>query len=102
MLIWMEPRAVQVGHDEVYPEVQHWLIDDDGRILAILNEPRRDNPLDSYDVQLKFGERAYAGFISVDHAKAWAETESQTYLEKKKAEPVVSTEGVVAETAKKE
>lgn len=95
-LVWLPPRSIRNGSEDLYKQVQHWLIDDDGRILAVVCEPQRDNPDDSFDAHLKFESREYAGFISADHAKAWAERNATEHLAKqKKAAEAPAAEGVV-------
>ncbi len=75
-LTWMPPRHRKL-EDLVYPQVRHWLVDGSGRILAAIIEPQQDDAEDSFDVRLytrSLDDEAY--FISLDHAKAWAEQET--------------------------
>lgn len=94
-LIWLPARRIRLEVGE-YKQSQHWLIDDDGRILACLKEPPADNPEDSFDVYVRIGDKEQAEFYSVDHAKAWAEREVRTYFEKKQAEQEKAAEPVTA------
>jgi hypothetical protein len=72
----MPPRRRKL-EDMLYPQIRHWLVDGAGRILACVIAPQQDDPEDSYDARLYIrstDDEAY--FISLDHAKAWAERET--------------------------
>lgn len=90
-LTWMPPREVRrVDIDQLYPEMRHWLVNEDGRILASVVEPNRGNPEDSFDVRLFYTMTDDAGyFISLEHAQRWAEKRARDDAaadeEKKKA-----------------
>lgn len=73
-LTWMPPRTIWRESDDLYPYVRHWLVDEEGRILACVDETRPSNPEDSFDARLYYtmtDDTAY--FISLEHAQAWAE-----------------------------
>jgi hypothetical protein len=92
-LTWMPPRKVKrIDVDLLYPDLRHWLVNEDGRILAMIVEPAPDNPQDSFDAKLYYtmtDDTAY--FISLDHAQAWCEKRARedwaAEEEKKKVVP---------------
>lgn len=70
-LTWMPPRTLK-REDSVYPQVRHWLVNEEGRVLAAVIPPARDNDEDSFDARLFWtmtDDTAY--FISLEHAQAW-------------------------------
>jgi hypothetical protein len=73
-LTWMPPRKLRRDPDDLYAELRHWLVDEDGRILAAVIEPPPDKAEESFDARLYYtmtDDTAY--FISLEHAKAWTE-----------------------------
>lgn len=79
ILTWMPP--VSLKHlDYVHPQRRHWLVNEEGRILAAVIDPQPDNPEESFDAKLYYtntNDEAY--FISLDHAKEWCEKKSREY-----------------------
>lgn len=72
-LTWMPPRKLKF-EDALYPQVRHWLVDGDGRILAAITEPSQENPEDSFDARLYYTNIDDTGyFISLEHAQSWCE-----------------------------
>lgn len=72
-LTWTPPRKIRRDNDDLYPSVRHWLVDQEGRILACVDEPKPNNEEDSFDVRLYYtmtDDIAY--FLSLEHAQAWA------------------------------
>lgn len=100
-LIWLPPRSLVLA-DEVYKQIQHWLIDEEGRILAKVLEPQQNNPEDSADAFLQFGDREQADFISADHAKAWSERKAVEYLQKANAATLEPAAEAAAESVAQE
>jgi hypothetical protein len=94
-LVWMPPRKLKL-EDLVYPELRHWLVDGDGRLLACVQEPAPDNPEDSFDARLYYRSTDdFAYFISLDHARTWCERETAAHLAQKlKDAPDRATETV--------
>jgi hypothetical protein len=99
-LIWLE-RSVKLD-DTLYKQSQHWLIDEDGRILACVKEPQQDNAEDSVDAYLRVGEKEQAEFYSLDHAKHWAEREVASILRKKKTTEQAQLSGVAESVPQKQ
>lgn len=95
-LTWMPPRKRRLD-DMLYPQIQHWLVDHEGRILACVIEPQADDPEDSFDGRLYFrlsDDEAY--FISLEHAQAWCSRETTAHLGKRaQTKEQVTAEGVV-------
>lgn len=85
ILTWMPARKLRDRESDVYPFMQvHWLVDEDGRVIASIREPREDNAEDSFDARLYWtnnDDTAY--FISLEHAQLWAENRARGDREKK-------------------
>lgn len=99
-LVWMPPRKRNL-EGALYPQINHWLVDGDGRILACIVEPMPDNEEDSFDARLHFrtnDDDAY--FISLEHAQKWCERETRAHLSTKTklSTPELVAEGVVLES----
>jgi hypothetical protein len=79
-LTWMPPRSIKrTDVDLLYPDLRHWLVNEDGRILASVLEPARDNPEDSFDTRLYYTlADDFAYFISLEHAQAWCEKRARS------------------------
>ena len=101
-LVWMPPRK-RKHEDMLYPQIRHWLVNEAGRILACVIDPQPDDPEDSFDARLYFRSSDDEGyFISLEHAKAWAEQETVAHFVKQKAiKQDLTAEGVV-ETVRQE
>lgn len=97
-LTWMPPRKIK-HFDETYRQVKHWLVNQDGRILASVIEPAVDNPEDSFDARLHYTNKDDTGyFISLEHAQEWCQRRSLEDQGKEKPEPDPVALGVVTET----
>ncbi len=82
---WIGPRTLKrADMEDLYAPVQYWLVDDAGRILAVLAAPAPDNENDSWDVHLKFGDRDSVGFVTLDQARHWGAQQAFLWIEKKK------------------
>lgn len=97
-LTWMPPRSVK-HENELYKQVRHWLVNEEGRILACIIEPAQDNPQDNFDTRLYHVDKNDTGyFISLDQAQAWCEKRCREIEQaSKEVETNPATLGVVTE-----
>lgn len=98
-LTWAPPRSIK-HLDETYKQTRHWLVNEEGRIMACVIDPAQDNPEDSFDARLHYTNTDDTGyFISLGDAQAWCEKRCRDDAAAKQAAAVPATMAVVTETA---
>lgn len=76
---WVE-RLISIEGD-LYKQPQHWLVDDDGRVVVRVVEPQKNNSQDSVDLVIGEDWEKRRRFIDLEHAKVAAEQVAAMYVE---------------------